>query len=44
MKHSNEITIIEGNILKSLIAFAFSVLCALFLQAMYGEADLIIVG
>ncbi len=34
----------EGNILKSLILFAFPVLMALFLQAMYGAADLIIVG
>lgn len=34
----------QGNILKSLISFAFPVLLALFLQAMYGAADLIIVG
>lgn len=34
----------EGNILNSLISFAFPVLLALFLQAMYGAADLIIVG
>ncbi len=34
----------EGNILSSLISFAFPVLLALFLQAMYGAADLIIVG
>lgn len=34
----------QGNILKSLITFAFPVLLALFLQAMYGAADLIIVG
>lgn len=37
-------TLTQGNILKSLIAFAFPVLLALFLQAMYGAADLIIVG
>lgn len=34
----------EGSILSSLISFAFPVLLALFLQAMYGAADLIIVG
>ncbi len=41
MKESN---LLKGNILKSLISFAFPVLLALFLQAMYGAADLIIVG
>ncbi len=34
----------QGNISTSLISFAFPVLLALFLQAMYGAADLIIVG
>lgn len=34
----------EGSILSSLVSFAFPVLLALFLQAMYGAADLIIVG
>lgn len=34
----------RGSILKSLVAFALPVLLALFLQAMYGAADLIIVG
>ena len=34
----------KGNILKSLISFAIPVLLALFLQATYGAADLIIVG
>lgn len=34
----------QGSILKSLISFAFPVLLALLLQAMYGAADLIIVG
>ena len=34
----------QGSILKSLISFAFPVLLALFLQAMYGAADLIIEG
>ena len=34
----------QGGILRSLITFAFPVLLALFLQAMYGAADLIIVG
>lgn len=39
-----ERSLIQGNILTSLISFAFPVLLALFLQAMYGAADLIIVG
>ena len=39
-----ESKLLQGNILKSLISFAFPVLLALFLQAMYGAADLIIVG
>src|SRR5699024_3958460 len=34
----------QGGILKSLVTFAFPVLLALFLQIMYGAADLIIVG
>ena len=34
----------EGKILKPLILFAFPVLFALFLQAMYGAVDLMIVG
>lgn len=34
----------KGNILTSLLTFAVPVLLALFLQAMYGAADLIIVG
>lgn len=41
MKEQN---LTQGGILKSLISFAFPVLLALFLQAMYGAADLIIVG
>ena len=44
MKQSNERSLTQGNILRSLISFAFPVLLALFLQAMYGAADLIIVG
>lgn len=40
----NEKSLIRGNILQSLISFALPVLAALFLQAMYGTADLIIVG
>lgn len=40
----NEKSLIRGNILQSLISFALPVLAALFLQAMYGAADLIIVG
>ncbi len=39
-----EQTLTQGRILKSLISFALPVLAALFLQAMYGAADLIIVG
>lgn len=39
-----EQTLTQGKILKSLILFAIPVLIALFLQAMYGAADLIIVG
>lgn len=34
----------NGNILKSLITFAFPVLLALFLQAMYGAVDLLVTG
>lgn len=34
----------QGSILKSLLSFAFPVLLSLLLQAMYGAADLIIVG
>lgn len=34
----------SGNILKSLISFAFPVLLALFLQAMYGAVDLLVTG
>ena len=34
----------EGNIFSPLIRFAFPVLFALFLQTMYGAADLLIVG
>ncbi len=37
-------TFIEGKILQPLITFAIPVLFALFLQAMYGAADLLIVG
>ncbi len=44
MNQTREHSLIQGNILKSLISFAFPVLLALFLQAMYGAADLIIVG
>lgn len=44
MNHTKEQNLTQGNILYSLISFAFPVLLALFLQAMYGAADLIIVG
>lgn len=37
-------TLVQGSILPTLISFAVPVLLALFLQAMYGAADLIIVG
>lgn len=39
-----KVTFTEGKILKSLILFAMPVLFALFLQAMYGAFDLLIVG
>lgn len=44
MNQIKEQNLLQGNILNSLISFAFPVLLALFLQAMYGAADLIIVG
>ena len=34
----------EGKILLQLLSFAFPVLLALFLQAMYGAVDLLVVG
>ena len=39
-----EQNLVQGNIFRTLISFAVPVLLALFLQAMYGAADLIIVG
>jgi len=42
MKKNTSFT--EGKILQPLILFAFPVLLALFLQAMYGAVDLLIVG
>lgn len=44
MKTNASQNLTQGNILHSLVSFAFPVLLALFLQAMYGAADLIIVG
>ena len=44
MNQTKNQSLLHGNILESLISFAFPVLLALFLQAMYGAADLIIVG
>ena len=41
MNQTENQSLLQGNILKSLISFAFPVLLALFLQAMYGAADLI---
>lgn len=43
-RHQSEQTLTKGNILPSLISFAFPVLVALFLQAMYGAVDLLVVG
>lgn len=40
----NNTSFTQGKILKPLILFAFPVLLALFLQAMYGAVDLLIVG
>ncbi len=40
----NKKNLTEGNILMSLLGFAFPVLVALFLQALYGAVDLMIVG
>jgi len=37
-------TLTEGGILSSLLKFAFPVLCALFLQSLYGGVDLMVVG
>lgn len=37
-------TFTEGKILKPLVLFALPVLLALFLQAMYGAVDLLVVG
>ena len=42
MKRENDLT--QGKIFPSLVRFALPVLLALFLQAMYGAVDLLIVG
>lgn len=44
MREKTSNTFTEGKILKPLILFAFPVLFALFLQAMYGAVDLLVVG
>lgn len=44
MSRTNTNSLVRGKILPSLLGFALPVLLALFLQAMYGAADLIIVG
>lgn len=44
MENQPETTFTQGKILQPLIAFALPVLFALFLQAMYGAVDLLIVG
>ena len=42
MKRTNRLT--EGNILHTLIRFAVPVFFTLFLQALYGGVDLLVVG
>lgn len=44
MNRRSQQSLVQGNILRTLLSFAVPVLLALFLQAMYGAADLIIVG
>ena len=44
MNENKKVSFTEGKILQPLILFAFPVLLALFLQAMYGAVDLLIVG
>ena len=44
MEKQQENTFVQGKILQPLIVFALPVLFALFLQAMYGAVDLLIVG
>ena len=44
MEKQQENTFVQGKILRPLIVFALPVLFALFLQAMYGAVDLLIVG
>lgn len=44
MKNSPEYNLTEGKILSSLIRFAVPVFLALFLQALYGGVDLLVVG
>lgn len=41
---TKKLSLTEGNILSSLIRFAIPVLAALFLQALYGGVDLLVVG
>ena len=42
MQHTNTLT--TGKVLPTLLKFAIPVLAAMFLQALYGGADLLIVG
>ena len=42
MRQNDSLT--EGNIFRTLIRFALPVLLALFLQALYGGVDLLVVG
>lgn len=44
MEKQQENTFVQGKILQPLIVFALPVLFTLFLQAMYGAVDLLIVG
>ena len=44
VNQANEQNLTRGSISKSLMSFAFPILAALFLQAMYGAVDLVIVG
>ena len=44
MKKTDNHNFTEGEILRPLVRFSLPVLAALFLQAMYGAVDLLIVG
>lgn len=42
MKNRNDFT--QGNILSTLLRFAWPILAAMFLQALYGAVDLLVIG